>query len=132
MNQLKLQELELHVRIVGWLFIFCSALMLLLGVMGFFFLSSIGIVSGDAQAALILGTIGTWGGILFLLLALPGFLAGYGLLKHQEWGRILALVLAFLNLLNFPLGTLLGAYTLWVLLQTSANDYFAHTQPAPA
>lgn len=124
--------LELHIPIVGWLFIISSALLLTLGVIAFFMLSSIGVVTGDAQAALILGTVGTWGGIFFLILSLPGFLAGYGLLKRQEWGRLLAIVVAFLNLLNFPLGTLLGFYTLWVLLQTSANEYFGHAQPAPA
>lgn len=132
MNQLKLQDLQLHIPIVGWLFIISSALMLALGIIAFFMLSSVGVVSGDAQAALILGTVGTWGGIFLLILSLPGFLAGYGLLKHKEWGRILAIVVAFLNLLNFPLGTLFGFYTLWVLLQTSANEYFSYAQPAPA
>ncbi|MCC7163733.1 MAG: hypothetical protein IT331_14660 [Anaerolineae bacterium] len=132
MNQLKLQDLQLHIPIVGWLFIISSALMLALGIIAFFMLSSVGVVSGDAQAALILGTVGTWGGIFLLILSLPGFLAGYGLLKHKEWGRILAIVVAFLNLLNFPLGTLFAFYTLWVLLQTSANEYFSYAQPAPA
>lgn len=132
MNQLKLQDLQLHIPIVGWLYLIGSALMLAFGVIGFFMLSSIGVVSGDAQAAMILGTIGTWGGILLLVLSLPGFLAGYGLLKHREWGRILAIVVAFLNLLNFPLGTLLGLYALWVLLQTSAKEYFAGSMLAPA
>ena len=132
MNQLKLQDLQLHIPIIGWLFIIGSALLLTIGVVGFFMLSSIGVVAGDAQAALILGIVGTWGGLFFVVLSLPGFLAGYGLLKHQEWGRILAIVVAFLNLLNFPLGTLLGLYALWVLLQTSANDYFAPPQLTPA
>lgn len=132
MNQLKLQDLQLHIPIIGWLFIIGSALLLTIGVIGFFMLSSIGVVAGDAQAALILGIVGTWGGLFFVVLSLPGFLAGYGLLKHQEWGRILAIVVAFLNLLNFPLGTLLGLYALWVLLQTSANDYFAPPQLTPA
>ncbi len=132
MNQLKLQDLQLHIPIIGWLFIIGSALLLTIGVICFFMLSSIGVVSGDAQAALILGTVGTWGGLFFVVLSLPGFVAGYGLLKHQEWGRILAIVVAFLNLLNFPLGTLLSLYALWVLLQTSANDYFAPRQLTPA
>lgn len=127
MNQLTFQDLKLHIPIVGWLMIVSSALMLAIGVIGFFVLTSLGVVAGDPQAALVLGTVGTWGGILFLVLALPGFLAGYGLLQQREWGRLLAIVIAFLNLLNFPLGTLLGMYALWVLFQTSANDYFGST-----
>src|SRR5262245_61376917 len=101
MNQLNSQDLKLHIPIVGWLMIVSSALMLAIGVIGFFFLTSLGVVAGDAQATLVLGTVGTWGGIFFLVLALPGFLAGYGLLQHREWGRILAIVIAFLILLNF-------------------------------
>lgn len=132
MNQLTKHDLELHVPILGWLFIAGSALLLAVGVIGFFMLSSIGVVSGDSQAALILGVVGTWGGLLFLVLSLPGFLAGYGLLQRKEWGRILAIVVACLNLLNFPLGTLLGAYTIWVLLQVSATEYFGHAAPVQA
>jgi len=132
MNQLSKQDLELHIPIVGWLLLIGSALLLAIGLIGFFFLTSLGVVAGDPQATLVLGTVGTWGGLFFVLLALPGFIAGYGLLKRQEWGRILAIVVAFLNLLNFPLGTLLGAYALWVLLQTSANEFFAPPSRAPA
>lgn len=130
MNQITRHDLEMHVRIVGWLMVVGSVMLLAIGILGFFFLTSIGVITRDAQAALILGTVGTWGGLLFTILALPGLAAGYGLLKRKEWGRILAIVVAFLNLLNFPLGTLLGIYTLFVLLQTSANEYFATPQGA--
>jgi hypothetical protein len=50
--------------------------------------------------------------------------AGYGLLRRRAWGRILALVVGFLGLVDFPLGTAIGIYTFWVLLQDSAADYF--------
>jgi hypothetical protein len=46
-------------------------------------------------------------------------------LKYQQWGRILALVLAVLNLLAFPIGTALGSYTLWVLLNDEAELLFS-------
>jgi len=42
--------------------------------------------------------------------------AAWGLLQHQQWGRILAIVVAILSLINFPLGTALGIWTLIVLL----------------
>ena len=34
------------------------------------------------------------------------------------------MVVGFLGLVNFPLGTAIGIYTFWVLLQDSAADYF--------
>lgn len=42
--------------------------------------------------------------------------AGWGLLKHAQWGRIVAIALAFLSLLKFPFGTALGIWTLVMLL----------------
>ncbi len=132
MNQLTLDNLKLHVPIVAWLLIISSGMLVAIGVIGFFVLTTLGVVTQDPTANLVLGTVGTWGSVFFLILAVPGFLAGYGLLQRREWGRILAIVLAFLSLLNFPLGTLLGVYAFWVLLQTSANEYFGLPTPSPA
>ena len=64
--------------------------------------------------------------ILILAKAACGFIAGWGLLRHESWARIVALVLGFLSLLNIPFGTALGIYTLWVLLPgTSEQEYEA-------
>ena len=56
-------------------------------------------------------------GVLHLVLA-------WGLFERESWARTLGLVLGFLALLRFPLGTALGIYTLWVLLpQESGMEY---------
>jgi hypothetical protein len=56
-------------------------------------------------------------GVLHLVLA-------WGLFERQPWARMLGLVIAFLALLRFPLGTALGIYTLWVLLpEDSGREY---------
>jgi hypothetical protein len=55
-------------------------------------------------------------GILILAKAALGFLAAWGLLRREPWARVLTLVLACLALLEIPLGTALGVYSLWVLL----------------
>ena len=62
-------------------------------------------------------------GIGFLLLVKAGvsLIAGLGLLERQSWGRPLALVMAFIALLNVPFGTALGVYTLWVLMSPQAD-----------
>jgi hypothetical protein len=128
MNQLSEKELHTHVPIVAWLNILSDGLFLLLGICGFVFFSGIGIFaaadSGDAVALPILGLIGSVGLVFFAVLALPGLLAGYGLLKRKKWGQILGIVVGILSLFNIPVGTALGAYTLFVLFQNSANDYF--------
>lgn len=43
-------------------------------------------------------------------------IAAWGLMQHEQWGRILAIIVAILSLLNFPFGTALGIWTMVVLL----------------
>ena len=61
---------------------------------------------------------------LVLIKALAGFAAGWGLLERQSWGRVLTLVLGFVSLINIPLGTALGVYTIWVLLPPQAEEEY--------
>ena len=53
-----------------------------------------------------------------------GIIAGIGLLKFQQWARILALVLAVLHVLSFPIGTALAIYAFWVLLKPETTPLF--------
>jgi hypothetical protein len=136
MNQLSEKELHMHVQIVGWLNIVVNSIFLLLGICGFVFFVGLGVFaaadSGDAVALPILGLVGTVGLLFFAVLALPGLLAGYGLLKRKKWGQILGIVVGALSLFNIPVGTALGAYTLFILFQHSANDYFDGQEAEPA
>lgn len=60
--------------------------------------------------------------ILLVAKAALGFIAGWGLLQHERWARILALVLGFISLFtNIPFGTALGIYTMWVLLSSDSE-----------
>ena len=62
--------------------------------------------------------------VVFLVSAALRFVAGWGLLKMQPWGRTFALVMAFLALIHPPLDTALGIYTLFVLLPDAAGDEY--------
>ena len=101
--------------------------MLLIGLIAFIFFVGIGAIAGDATAMGILGLIGTLAVIFMGVLAIPSVLAGIGLLQRQEWGRILALVVGFLSLIDFPIGTALGVYTIWVLMDDSTRPAFTGT-----
>jgi len=71
-------------------------------------------------------------GIVILVKSAAGFLAGWGLLQREPWARILALVVGFISLLNIPLGTVLGIYTLWVLLPAKSDDEYRALAPGQA
>lgn len=131
MNQLNREQLDLHVTILGWLHMVGGLFFVLVGVFIFFFLRTIGAFSGDEQAVVILNLIGTFVGGLLMLLGAPGIVAGFGLMVHKAWARYLAIVLGILNLVNFPIGTVIGAYTLWVLLQEKATEFFVQIPSVP-
>ena len=133
MNQLNEREMHQHVTILGWLHIIANALVLLFGLCGLLFFAGIGMfaaIDSDPVALGILGIVGLVSLGFFAVLALPGMLAGYGLLQRKRWGQILALVVGILGLFNVPIGTLIGAYTLFVLLQNEAEPYFSAPEPA--
>ncbi len=129
MNQLNEQQLQLHVPIVGWVLIVGHVIFLAAAAFVFLLLSGIGVAVGDAEASSILLIVATAVAALLGLLAIPGLVAGFGLLARKNWARILAIVVAILGLLNFPLGTLIGLYAIWVLLQDAATGYFTQQNP---
>jgi hypothetical protein len=49
--------------------------------------------------------------ILFLLVGLVPVIAGYGFRGQKRWVKPLGLALAFVSLINIPIGTALGIYT---------------------
>lgn len=125
MNALNQRDMQQHVTILGWLHIVANAILFFVGLSGFLFFAGIGLATADPTAMGILGIVGAVSVLFFGVMALPGMLAGYGLLRRQRWGQILGIVVGFLSLVNFPLGTVIGIYTLFVLLQQAATDYFA-------
>ena len=123
--------METHVKVLAVLFIVLSAL----GTLAAFLVATVFGVAGvataagasarDAAIALpIIGLAGTALSVFLLAVSLPGLVAGIGLLKYKPWSRILAIVLSALNLINFPLGTIVGVYGLYVLLSEEGARLF--------
>jgi hypothetical protein len=131
-KQFSREEIQQHITILGWLYIVGYAFFLLIGIFIFVLLTSIGAVTGDQQAMVVLSIVGTAVGGLLVVLAIPGIVAGVGLLARKSWARYLAIVVAILGLVNFPIGTLVGVYALWILLQESALHYFSTSAAAAA
>ncbi len=116
--------MQTNVKVLGWLHIVLGILGLLIGCFVIAIMMSAGLFSGDRTAMGVLTIIGTLGVALTLVLSAPGIVAGIGLLQFRSWARVLALVLAFFNLLAVPHGTVFGVYTLISLLNTDAAALF--------
>lgn len=93
-----------------------------------------GFVGLSFARAFLFGHFGPWGGpnsmppmwfapelmrlawVFITLRAALALAAAWGLYERSQWGRIMAIVAAFLNLIKFPFGTALGIWTLVVLM----------------
>jgi hypothetical protein len=118
-----------HIRIVAWVYIALGILGLLTALLTFGVLLGSGLISGDRDAIRILTVIAIFAGVLIMLVSVPGIIAGLGLLGFKPWARILGIVLALLNLPGFPIGTLLGIYTIWALLDSESSLLFGGSNP---
>ena len=80
---------------------------------------------GDPFPLTILSIIGGLVALFLALFSVPGIVGGIGILKYKPWARYLVLVLAAVGLANVPIGTIVGAYTIWVLVQDKTAQLFA-------
>jgi hypothetical protein len=107
-----------HIHAVGFLHAGLSGLMLLVAALIFSLLIGVGWAIGNRLVMSILAIVGALVSGTLVVIGLPGLIGGVGLLQMRPWARILLLVLSVVELLIPPiLGTLIGAYSIWVLLQ---------------
>ena len=123
-----------HVRLLGLMQLIWSAIGFVLGVLALIFFGGIGMIlateaaSTDPEAAAapaIVGLVFVGMAVLMLVLTIPGALAGWGLLNGKPWARILTIVLSALNLVNVPIGTALGIYGIWVMVNPEVEAQFS-------
>ncbi len=70
-----------------------------------------------------MGASGT-AALILLGIGFPSIFAGIGLIRRFSWARTMTIVLAVIDLFSFPIGTALGAFSLWVLLKYQATFEF--------
>ncbi|HEY0971592.1 MAG TPA: hypothetical protein VGE02_11550 [Gemmatimonadales bacterium] len=108
-----------HVKVLGWIYLALG----LFGLFGALMIMLLGMGGGmiaameDVTAGLIAGGGTMLVAIIAVVFSLPAVLTGWGLLTRRSWARPLAIVVGIVNLINIPLGTILGVYTLWAMFQ---------------
>lgn len=119
--------MEKHITVVAVLRLGLSILGLITGVILYVLLYAFGYLVDDLQVKTVLSIIVNIAMVVLIVLSIPGIIAGIGLLKRKEWARILTLILSALDLINFPLGTALGVYSIWALVQPEVMAEFNKT-----
>ncbi|HET6385393.1 MAG TPA: hypothetical protein VFJ58_18530 [Armatimonadota bacterium] len=118
-----------HVSIAAWLHIIMGSLVFAAGfalfvavvVLGLFALPSLPIIG--AAGVLIFS--------VFALFSVPSIAVGVGMLHYRPWARIVGIGLAAVGLVFHPavgVGTIIGIYTLYVLLHPETKALFDSQQ----
>ena len=63
--------------------------------------------------------------LLLLAIAVAQFFAGWGVRALRAWGRITGCVISAIGLIGFPIGTLINAYILYLLLSKKGRTIFS-------
>jgi len=125
--------MEKHVQTLGILHIVYSSFGLLAGMVLFFLFMGLGTFIGSLPdtpgpvnegVPALLFVIGLVIVTILFLFSIPGIIGGIAILNRKEWGRILTLIIGFLDLLSIPFGTALGIYTIWVLMNDQTIALF--------
>src|SRR5438128_2314222 len=120
-----------HVEFAGTLFVVWGLLTALVGVstlaLGIGAVALIASASrggGGQVAAGITAAAFTTLAIIAILWGTAHVIVGIPLRQRRAWARLVALMLASVDLLLLPYGTALGIYTLWVLLNERGKTLF--------
>jgi hypothetical protein len=127
--------MEQHIKIIGilnlvfgFMGVLACIVCLTIFVGGF---AILGALEGDPVPLGLASIIGGVFAVIMAIAALPNLLAGYGLLKRRQWGRVLAIIVAVIDLPAFPFGTALGIYTLSILLHAETQALFSERRIVP-
>ena len=119
--------MQKHITVVGALHIGFAAWGILWAVIIFMVMSGLGAaaITDDETARAILTAVGCIVPGFLLVLSVPGIIGGIGVLRKRSWARYMVLVLSVLDLFNMPIGTAIGVYSIWVLVQDETAQLFA-------
>lgn len=105
------QDAQTGVKILGIIAIIFGSLQLL-GALALLALAGVTVAFDDA--AVVLGSFILIAAALLLISGSLLLAGGIGALKQRAWCRIPMLIRGGVVLLNFPLGTIFGVFTIWL------------------
>lgn len=109
--------MEKHINVVAALQIGLSIFTLLIVALAYTVFNVIGSFIDEPEGKMVLAIIGNVIAVFLVFVSIPGLIAGIGLYRRKEWARILTIVISVIDLFNFPLGTAIGIYSIWAMVQ---------------
>lgn len=117
--------METHVNVIAILWIISGVFGFFIAIGIFLILFGISFIPDMGyEAPVILRIVAISGSLFIAAFSIPELIGGIGLLKKQEWARILVLIVSILNLIWFPFWTALGVYSIVVLFKDETAQLF--------
>jgi hypothetical protein len=116
--------MEHHVRLLATLSIVFGVFSGVAGLLTLAYFEGFRPLWDYAEASGGMGLLATGTVLFHLLLSVPMIFGGIFLRRFVEWARYVMVFLCAVNLLNLPLGSVLGAYGLWVLMMPETEPLF--------
>lgn len=123
--------MNIHKQIAAWLSIVLGAISLVVMLVVFLFLGGVAAFVGDATVTGVFAILGTFIFFFVGFFAVADIVAGILYLRGSSGARIWLIISNILFLLGFPLGTLIGAYSLWALLSNDTSPTAANQITPP-
>ena len=114
-------KLDGHKKVLGILYVISAVLtiagmVLLRAILSLVF--SIALDKADPDDRMVLDMILSFAQFLpyfiVIFISIPTLITGVGLLTHQRWAPLFALIMGCLKLFSFPIGTAIGVYAIWI------------------
>jgi len=129
--------MEQHVKIIGILDIVSGVIGVIAGVVILiaFLVGAAGVgASGEQGAgagAAALASVGLVGGIFLIAVSVFEIIVGMKLRAYKSWARIVQIIFGVMSLPGFPIGTALGVYYLWAMLNKDTTTLFEQRSELP-
>ncbi len=129
----KMKNIDVHKKILGIAHIAYGSLsLILLLILNIFFQTFWPFIldeiraSGETLPVMLFQFMTDFIGLLvwfiILLIAVPSIVGGIGLVSKKSWALKTLMVPGCLSILSFPVGTVLGIYTIWVFAESNHQE----------
>jgi hypothetical protein len=106
-----------HQKILGAIFIAYGAINFTGGIALLAALNIVEIFVHEAEVIQLVAIFSRLIGGILLALSVPAIIAGIGYIQEKDWAKTLGLGVGIVYLLLFPIGTIIGIYSIWLNAQ---------------
>ncbi|TKG88613.1 hypothetical protein EYV94_26795 [Puteibacter caeruleilacunae] len=114
--------MDKHISAVAYIHMGLAILGVVFGGLLMFILFGTSLIANALPATIALNLIAIIIGIFVVFKNMVTIVGAIGLLSRKNWGRIMILVISALDILCIPVGTAIGVYSFWTLLNEESVE----------